>query len=503
MPGFNLVRNSKVFFTSNVNATTGVVAEGSLTAAKTQELAVLNGFSFSQATDAQTITVSEAGETPARGQRSFNTALQAVDFSFTTYIRPRGAVSAVDMDEKVLWNALFATGEINLTPTGTATAGEFAVAVTSTTRATTTNTVVFAWSSVNLTATGIAAGDRVNISGVPNNTGDLTGFNGGATISAIGGTVGACTGITVLLDVAPTGTGNPSTTTGYTLTVSKNSAALRMASVASGEAGHVKVTPALSNKNQLQKFGLVVLMDQTTYVIDNCVLDQAQIDFGLDGIARVQWTGKGTILRSLAASGASAGTFSGALTGTYTIASDNNTGYFITTKVSTAVVKSTFAGGGTGAKTYTVALTGGTLTIANNVNYITPETLGVVNKPIGYYTGTRAVSGNITAYLKTSGTNPTATLLSDLLAAPAETKYYMELAIGGASNAVKVELEMPAVTLQVPSVDVQDVVATTINFAAQASVLPDSSAAALADTSTTSYYDLEASNDMIVRYYSV
>jgi hypothetical protein len=31
MPGFNLVRNSKVYFTTNVNAATGVVANGALT----------------------------------------------------------------------------------------------------------------------------------------------------------------------------------------------------------------------------------------------------------------------------------------------------------------------------------------------------------------------------------------------------------------------------------------------------------------------------------------
>jgi hypothetical protein len=208
-------------------------------------------------------------------------------------------------------------------------------------------------------------------------------------------------------------------------------------------------------------------------------------------------------LNTAAASAASAGTFSGAVgSGTYAQATPNTSGYFITNKISTATLKSTFMGGGTGNKTYTIAITGGNLTLANNVSYVTPETLGVVNQPIGYFTGTRAVSGNLTAYLKTSGTNPTSTLLTDLLLAPSETKYYMELQVGGAANTVKVEFEMPAVTLQVPTIDVQDVVSTTINFAAQGSVLPDSSAAALADTSTTSYYDVEASNDLIVRYYS-
>jgi hypothetical protein len=159
-------------------------------------------------------------------------------------------------------------------------------------------------------------------------------------------------------------------------------------------------------------------------------------------------------------------------------------------------------GGGTSAKTYTIAITGGSLAIANNVSYVTPETLGVVNKPIGYFTGTRAVSGNLTAYLKTGAGNTTNTLLNDLLAAPSETKYYLEIQVGGSANAVKVELEMPAVTLQVPTIDVQDVISTTINFAAQGSVLPSSASADLADSSSTSYYDVEAANDILVRYYS-
>lgn len=498
MPGFNLVRNSKVFFTTNVNAASGVVTEGTLTAAKTQELSVLNGFSFSQNVDAQTITVSEAGNTPARGQRSFNSALQAAEFSFTTYMRPRGSGATIAADELALWNALLSDGALNVAPTGVATAGEWAATATNITRTTTGNRVTFTWASTDLTIPAPAAGDRINVGGVVNTGG--FGFNGPGTVVSITGALATSTGIVIDMDIAPTGTGNPSATTG-TILFSKNSAALRNP-VAGTEAAHVMITSGLSNKNQLQKFGLVVIMDQATYVIDNCVLDQAQIDFGLDSIARVQWTGKGTILRTLAAGTASAGTFGGSLTGTYTAATVNTSGHFLTNKVSTVTLKSTFNGGGTGAKTYNVAITGGSLTIANGVNYVTPETLGVVNRPIGYFTGTRAISGNVTAYLKTNGTNPTNQLLTDLLAAPSEVKYYLELQIGGVNNTGKVEIEFPAVTVQVPTVDVQDVVSTTINFTAQGSVLHDSAAASLADNSTTSYYDVEASNDMIVRYYS-
>jgi len=102
---FNLVRNSRVFYTTNVNASTGIVAASGFTTGNTQELQVLDGFTFGQTSNADTITISEAGATPTRGQRSFNTSLGQADFSFSTYIRPEKATN-VKCEESVLWNSL-------------------------------------------------------------------------------------------------------------------------------------------------------------------------------------------------------------------------------------------------------------------------------------------------------------------------------------------------------------------------------------------------------------
>ncbi|MEC7223030.1 MAG: tandem-95 repeat protein, partial [Verrucomicrobiota bacterium] len=49
-------------------------------------------------------------------------------------------------------------------------------------------------------------------------------------------------------------------------------------------------------------------------------------------------------------------------------------------------------------------LNGGNVTISNNITFITPEELGIVNVPIGHVTGTRSVSGSFTCYL-TDDTN--------------------------------------------------------------------------------------------------
>ncbi len=101
MPGFNLVRNARAFFTTNLNATSKVVQATGFTAANAFELQILNGFSYSQNNETQTITVNEAGTTVSRGQRTFNTALSPVEFSFSTYVRPSGTTT-IAAEEKVL-----------------------------------------------------------------------------------------------------------------------------------------------------------------------------------------------------------------------------------------------------------------------------------------------------------------------------------------------------------------------------------------------------------------
>jgi hypothetical protein len=243
---------------------------------------------------------------------------------------------------------------------------------------------------------------------------------------------------------------------------------------------------------------MVVTVDSITYVIDNCALDQAVIDFGLDGIATVAWTGKGTVLRQLdfavAFSAAADPVISGgSLSGT--IKGKNTTANFITNKLSTVTLISNI--GGVAGIAYTLALTGGSITIANNIAYVTPANLGIVNTPIGYYTGTRAVSGSINAYLRTGTTN-TAGLLDSLLDASAtvagvEPKFRLQIEIGGRTNGTRIEVEANGANIQIPTIDAQAVMSTAINFTAQGtdSVL------------SNNLYDIENTNDLTVRYLSL
>ena len=372
---FNLIRNSRVFFTTNVNAETGVVAATGFLPANTREIQVLDGFSFTQNTTAETVTLNEAGAAPVRGQRSFNTALEPVDFSMSTYMRPADGGVNITCEESVLWNAMFATD-----PIGGANP---------------------AWSEGTSAATLVVAN---------------------------------------------------------------------------------------SQSHQLQKFGLIIVIDGVSYIIDNCALDTATVDFGLDAIAMVAWTGRGAILRQLAGLTATSGTtvtFGGGLTGT--ARGKDTTAPYIANKLSTLTVKKEIDG--TGA-TYNVAITGGSLTIANNLTYLTPANLGVVNRPFTYFTGTRDISGTLNCYLR-AGSSNTAGLLADMLAdsiTDVDPAFYVQIEVGGAANATRVEFEMPGTVLTIPTVSTEQVVSTTINFTAQGTA--------------TGAFDIGQSNELEVRYYT-
>lgn len=387
----NLVRNSKVFFTTNVDSLGKVLATG-FDATNTHEIQVLDGFTFSQNTNSDTVTISEGGAAPVRGQRSFNTSLAPVDFSFSSYIRPAfdDANSVVVAEEDVLWNAISGTAAI-----GSANAGWVAGA---------------SYSSANF---------------------------------------------------------------------------------------------AHSNAHQLLKFGMIFIVDQVAYAVDNCSLNQVTIDFGLDAIATGAWTGQGTTLRQLG-NGITAvgGNFGGTgITGTYKV--KNTTANYITNKLSTvalSLVKDLKDAAGTtvaaSGSTYNVAITGGSITVNNNINYITPANLGTVNLPVTYYTGQRSITGTVNAYLKTGASETgTGKLLADMLTAATvtvEPMFAMAISVGGGANAVKVVLDMPSAVLTIPTVDVQQVISTAINFTAQGST----------GTGNSAVYDLTQTNDLTVKYYS-
>lgn len=497
----NLVRNSKVFFTTNVNTTTGKInpAGGAggvaFTSSNTFQLLVLDGFSFSQNVNNETVTVSEAGSTPTRGQRSFNTSLAPVDFSFSTYIRPSQLTSGaytIECDESVLWNALFSSTEIaESTLTATAVTAAYATTGTITLTATT-----------GTFASPPAVDTIVQLGGIGVSGGDA------ATVKQINGVarVTTSTSTSVVFKLLGEYPG-----TAQTLSLTSNTVKYAVSSWhknvgANDTTAFSSATSATSEKNQLQKFGLLFLVDNVLYAVDNCALNQVTIDFGIDQIATAQWTGQATAIRELsrAVTVNSGGTgFSGGqdtdvgAAGAFKTA--NNSANFITNKLSTAklVARKAIGSSVSAGNEYIIPITGGSVTINNNITYITPANLGVINLPITYFTGVRSITGTLNAYLRTpaSGTTNTGELFKDMITeASAGTTSMIEpmfsagIQIGGSGNAVRVELDMPTISLSVPSINVEQIVSVAMNFTAQGA------------SGTT--FDLTQPNELTVSYYA-
>jgi hypothetical protein len=212
---------------------------------------------------------------------------------------------------------------------------------------------------------------------------------------------------------------------------------------------------------------------------------------------------------------AGTGTFSAPLAGGTSLSGDFRgkitDAPFIANKLSTVTLSEEIGGFGTaptytftgsatpGAKSYTIPLTAGNITLQNNITYLTPAYMGAVNQAVTYFTGSRNVSGSLTAYLRSgsgigtaAANNYTANLFSDLVAkvnTDSDPQFALQVEIGGRTNATKVELAMPAVVLTIPTVNAESVITSAINFTAQGS------------DQTNKLFDILQDNEIMVKYF--
>jgi len=386
-------------FAAVVQGVSATTAQGSRTAtglfkgngtnANTFKIGVLDGYSFSQGSDATDITISEAGSEPNRGSKRFNDSLPPAEWSFGTYVRPytHGTSShrssgTMDMCENILWAAI---------------AGK-----------------------------------------------DITG--------------GALTG--------------------------------ESATAISVDSTEAAVSFQRSDHHELLKMSIFFALENTTYRLNECQVNQAEIDFSIDGIATITWSGNATTIDQVTtviedpskALISTDGTQSTNTTTTYTEGYDYvdttapGDADYLRNKLSTLTLShgrnsdNILEVGATGNDVnYDINITGGSITIANNITYVTPETLGLVDVPVGSFTGARQISGSLTMYLdtKSNGSNQ---LLSDLTAATdlVNNAFDMSLFMGGGSSSTPVvEFDLPKAHLQIPTIETADIISTTVEFAAQ------------------------------------
>lgn len=269
-----------------------------------------------------------------------------------------------------------------------------------------------------------------------------------------------------------------------------------------------------SNTNELLELSFVFNLGTSTapvwYHIIGVVVDTAEIDFGIEAIASISWTGFGTsvtevtdssdkaVLTSMLANPVALSDTPGPAGVAGYLAAPTGSQACIRNKLSTVTLV-----GKTGtlyAGSYSVALTGGQLTINNNITFLTPEALGVVNNPCGHFTGQRVVSGEMTAYLKTGSSGDTADLLNDVLAHSNSTSgadptdFDLTINIGGSAASSPfdepiVSLVMVAAHVVIPTINIEDVVSVAIPFNA----LP---------TDGSGDPDPTAFNELTVAYYA-
>ena len=399
------------------------------------EIPVLDGFSFTQSTNATEITLNEMESTAGvsrRGRRAFNDSLAPVEWSFSTYIRPfkstgSGTGKADDTAnvhhavEEVLW-ALF-TGADNYDTT------EFDF-------------------------------DRTSPSGQVT-TPDTTDMNIAFTSS----------------NVSTLGTAN--------------------------------IYFILGNTNK------------QVYKITNAVVNEATVDFEIDGIATINWSGFGaeiidmwnnTIEKASTPDGATDVTNDNSAVAAsnlwldssdeyrpYIMASANSTttthvyedteatDNFIRNRLTVLEVEPDLTATGQSGleSSYSMTLTGGSVTFSNNITYITPEELGTVNVPTGHVTGTRSISGSFTCYLNRDSVyttdNLSANFFEDMkgIYSVITNESALTFKVGGSAGTPRFEISLPTCHVEIPSHSIEDVISVETTFQALPSTITSADDAAL------------------------
>jgi hypothetical protein len=356
-----------LFFSRNTRV---MVSDGTTT----WEIPVLDGFSFSQATNASEITLNEmatsGGTTSRRARQMFNDSYAPAEWSFSTYARPFASTAAatggwedtgsdahVHAVEEALWNGL--VGNAGFTPSSGG--GE---SVWSDNIANTTTTCTIDFEGSNL---------------VTLKTYDIYFVMGSGTIA---------------------------------------------------DATH------------------------QAYKLTSSVVNSAGIDFDIDGIATINWAGFASLITEINATDVPTVTINEGISAT------NN---FIRNRLTTLTTTGNTAEGSI-VGSYTLTLTGGSLNFENNITYLTPETLGVINQPIGHVTGTRNIGGSFTCYLSNSSAG-SADLFEDLIESTGivTNDFNLVFDIGGTS-APTMKVTLPTCHLEVPTHSIEDVISLEVNF---------------------------------------
>jgi hypothetical protein len=229
------------------------------------------------------------------------------------------------------------------------------------------------------------------------------------------------------------------------------------------------ITFAQSNKTALRVFEMYFVLGAnapggagpyTTYkLVDSCV-NSATIDFDIEGIAQVQWSGYAKQIVTSNTNPKIANTISEANTSTNTFIRNRLTTMNVATSAAQQAAPYNLSA------TYSLVVTGGSITLENNITYLTPEELAIVNIPLGHVTGNRSVSGTFKAYLNDDqAANSTGKLYKDMANAVGITTHDFNLTfnIGGAGTP-RLVFNLPKAHMEIPTHSIDDVIGVEFTF---------------------------------------
>ena len=404
----NLQRNSEVFY-STVDLINGA-AVTTMTNENTWKLEVLAGFAMTSSAATQDITSLESGVDPDRSQQRFNTAINPVDWNFQVYMRPTGAETGA---------AAGTTG-----------------------------------AKTNQTGNVLPIADWYMWQALVSNT-------------------------------------NPSTGSIYQ-SVWQSTAKLPTTNVAKGTGSH----SSRSNFATATENHLYFKLDNVVYQVSNATVNQASVDAGVDDIATVTWSGFGTTMKEVTGvpRDNAIACFGGTNNfGTVLTANSNISELIANTGPSYCPFNQMNVAGGIGTNAFiknrlsqiefhhkasaaaadekfTFPVTALNFDYNNNITYLTPEELSSLNEPIGQFTGTRAVTGSATMYLRAGDLESAGffkNISEDSRTSSAQTSN-ANLIIGGATTGNPyVAFFMPACQFEFPQTATEDVISMSVNFVGQ------------------------------------
>src|SRR6056300_489225 len=198
-----------------------------------------------------------------------------------------------------------------------------------------------------------------------------------------------------------------------------------------------------TNFSTAQENHLYFKLDNVVYQVGNATVNQATVDAGIEEIATTTWAGFGTDLKELTGADRdkAISVFGGILNAGTSITANSNA---------------------------TATLSALSFDYNNNITYLTPEELSTLNSPIGQFTGTRAVTGSASMYLRSDDLESAGFLRNisqDTRTSSAQTSN-ANLIIGG-TTAPYVAFQMDAVQFEFPTLATEDVISMSVNFVAQ------------------------------------